>query len=33
MVGQLEIVAKNLLDINAVTLKPDDPFTWASGLH
>ena len=33
MVGQLEIVAKNLLDINAVTLKPDEPFTWASGLH
>ena len=33
MVGPLEIVAKNLLDINAVTLKPDEPFTWASGLH
>ncbi|WP_295729096.1 orotate phosphoribosyltransferase [uncultured Limosilactobacillus sp.] len=33
MVGQLEIVAKNLLDIRAVTLKPDEPFTWASGLH
>ncbi|HJA23060.1 MAG TPA: orotate phosphoribosyltransferase [Candidatus Limosilactobacillus intestinavium] len=33
MVGQLEIVAKNLLDINAVTLKPDEPFTWASGMH
>lgn len=33
MIGQLEIVAKNLLDINAVTLKPDEPFTWASGLH
>ena len=33
MVGQLEIVAKNLLDINAVTLKPDEPFTWASGMR
>lgn len=33
MVGQLEIVAKNLLDIHAVTLQPDNPFTWASGLH
>ena len=33
MLGQLEIVAKNLLDINAVTLKPDEPFTWASGLR
>ena len=33
MVGQLEIVAKNLLDINAVTLKPDEPFTWVSGMH
>lgn len=25
-------VAKDLLDINAVTLSPNDPFTWASGL-
>ena len=33
MVGQLEIVAKNLLDINAVALKPDEPFTWASGMR
>lgn len=33
MIGQLEIVAKNLLDIHAVTLKPDEPFVWASGLH
>lgn len=33
MVGQLEIVAKNLLDINAVTLKPDEPFMWASGMR
>ena len=25
-------VAKNLLKIKAVFLKPNDPFTWASGL-
>lgn len=25
-------VAKALLDIHAVTLRPDEPFTWASGL-
>lgn len=25
-------VAKNLLDIKAVSLKPNDPFTWASGI-
>ena len=25
-------VAKNLLKINAVFLKPNDPFTWASGI-
>ncbi|KRL27917.1 orotate phosphoribosyltransferase [Limosilactobacillus frumenti DSM 13145] len=25
-------VAKALLDINAVTLSPDEPYTWASGL-
>nr|WP_276753890.1 orotate phosphoribosyltransferase [Limosilactobacillus ingluviei] len=30
--GQREIVAKNLLDIQAVTLRPEAPFTWASGL-
>ena len=32
MLGQREIVAKNLLDIQAVTLRPEAPFTWASGL-
>lgn len=26
-------VAKALLDIHAVTLSPDKPYTWASGLH
>ncbi|MFK9092364.1 orotate phosphoribosyltransferase [Bacillus salipaludis] len=25
-------IAKNLLEINAVALKPQDPFTWTSGL-
>ena len=25
-------VAKALLDINAVTLSPEKPFTWASGM-
>ena len=25
-------VAKNLLKINAVFLKPNEPFTWASGI-
>lgn len=25
-------VAKNLLDIKAVTLRPNDPFVWASGI-
>ena len=25
-------VAKDLLDIEAIFLKPDDPFTWASGI-
>lgn len=30
---QAEIVAKDLLDIQAITLSPDKPFTWASGLH
>ena len=25
-------VAKNLLDIQAVSLQPNDPFTWASGI-
>ncbi len=27
-----KIVAKNLLDIKAVSLQPNDPFTWASGI-
>ncbi|MBQ7739666.1 MAG: orotate phosphoribosyltransferase [Eubacterium sp.] len=27
-----EKIAKNLLKIKAVFLKPDDPFTWASGI-
>jgi len=26
-------IAETLLDINAVALKPNDPFTWASGLR
>lgn len=26
------IVAKNLLDIEAVSLRPNEPFTWASGI-
>ncbi|MCQ2178418.1 MAG: orotate phosphoribosyltransferase, partial [Bacteroidales bacterium] len=25
-------IAKELLSINAVFLRPDDPFTWASGI-
>jgi orotate phosphoribosyltransferase len=33
MSTQAEIVAKDLLDIQAITLSPDKPFTWASGLH
>lgn len=28
-----EQIAKDLLSIRAVFLKPDDPFTWASGIH
>lgn len=28
-----ETVAKDLLEIQAVTLSPDQPYTWASGLH
>ena len=28
-----ETVAKDLLEIHAVTLSPDKPYTWASGLH
>ena len=27
-----KIIAKDLLDIQAVFLKPQDPFTWASGI-
>lgn len=27
-----EIIAKDLLSIKAVFLKPQDPFTWASGI-
>ena len=27
-----ENISKNLLKIEAVFLKPDDPFTWASGI-
>ncbi len=27
-----KLIAKDLLSINAVFLKPDDPFTWASGI-
>lgn len=30
---QAEVVAKDLLRIGAVTLRPDEPFTWASGLR
>ena len=25
-------IAKNLLDIKAVSLRPNEPFTWASGI-
>lgn len=32
MLGQREIVAKNLLDIHAVTLWPDHPFVWPNGM-
>lgn len=27
-----QTIAKNLLDIKAVSLQPNDPFTWASGI-
>lgn len=27
-----ETIAKNLLSIKAVYFKPNDPFTWASGI-
>ena len=26
------LIAKDLLSIQAVFLRPDDPFTWASGI-
>lgn len=28
-----KLIAEDLLSIQAVFLKPDDPFTWASGIH
>lgn len=28
-----KIIAKNLLDIQAVSLRPNEPFTWASGIQ
>lgn len=28
-----ETIAKDLLDIGAVFLRPEEPFTWASGIH
>lgn len=28
-----KLIAEHLLKINAVVLNPDDPFTWASGIH
>ena len=27
-----ELIAKDLLDIKAVFLRPNEPFTWASGI-
>ena len=27
-----KLIAKDLLDIQAVFLRPNDPFTWASGI-
>ena len=27
-----ELIAKDLLDIQAVFLRPNEPFTWASGI-
>ncbi|MFL6558944.1 MAG: orotate phosphoribosyltransferase, partial [Bacillus sp. (in: firmicutes)] len=27
------VIAEKLLEINAVALKPQDPFTWTSGLR
>lgn len=31
--NQAEQIAKSLLDIQAVTLSPQDPYTWASGIR
>ncbi|MFT8361716.1 MAG: orotate phosphoribosyltransferase [Sporolactobacillus sp.] len=28
-----QVIAKHLLDIEAVVLSPNEPFTWASGIH
>lgn len=28
-----QLIARHLLDIHAVVLSPDEPFTWASGIH
>ena len=28
-----KIIAKDLLDIKAVFLRPNEPFTWASGIN
>lgn len=33
MENTAERIAKDLLSIQAVFLRPDDPFTWASGIH
>ncbi|WP_071704820.1 orotate phosphoribosyltransferase [Murdochiella vaginalis] len=30
---QREAIARDLLDIGAVFLRPEQPFTWASGIH
>jgi orotate phosphoribosyltransferase len=27
-----DLIARDLLEIGAVFLRPDDPFTWASGI-
>jgi orotate phosphoribosyltransferase len=31
--GMKKTIAARLLEINAVALKPNDPFTWTSGMH
>ncbi len=33
MTDTSKLIAEDLLSIKAVFLKPDDPFTWASGIH